>query len=115
MSTTWITPAIVIDIIKTLLTLFVACIAARIAWRQAKTQEYKVKLDLFERRMKIYDAVREALMMIYRDGKISNEQNLEEHSLLNWKIEFFLITPHLFALRCRRSPARWPEPNAGGV
>lgn len=44
--------------------LIAACIAGGIAYQQWLTARYKLKLDLFDRRMKVYDACSELLRLI---------------------------------------------------
>jgi hypothetical protein len=48
-----------------LLTPVVAIIAVYIGWRQWKTSSQKLKLDLFERRFRVFQAVRDILGMMY--------------------------------------------------
>jgi len=57
----------------------IAIVAAYIAWRQWRTNAYKVKLDLFDRRIKVYDSVREILGLMYT--VVSDDKRL--HNLLN--------------------------------
>ena len=49
-------------------TLFVALFAANIAYRQWRTSHERVILDLFERRMAIYESVRAVIAEITREG-----------------------------------------------
>jgi len=53
-----------------LLTLVLAGFGAYIAWRQWKTAAYRVKLDLFDRRYRIYEEVRKLLKIAYPSGRI---------------------------------------------
>ncbi|MBA3648126.1 MAG: hypothetical protein H0W62_06180 [Chitinophagales bacterium] len=43
----------------------IAIFAGRIAYQQYQVQRYKVKLDLFERRMKIYENIRSVLINVF--------------------------------------------------
>lgn len=56
---------------------FIATIAAWIAFRQSQIARNKLKLDLFDRRMEVYTAVREALGSITRQGNLTQEQQLQ--------------------------------------
>lgn len=48
----------------------IAVFGAWIAYRQWRTAQNKLKLDLFEKRMAVYDSVRETLGFIVTHGKI---------------------------------------------
>ena len=50
----------------------IAILALWIAYQQYKVQKYKAKFDLFERRMKIYESIRDALENIVRDATTKN-------------------------------------------
>ena len=52
----------------------IAVIGAIIAYRQWRTAQNKLKLELFERRMEVYGAARELLGHITRTGKISLDE-----------------------------------------
>jgi len=52
----------------------IAGIAAWIAFRQSQIARNKLKLDLFDKRMAVYGAVREALGSIARQGGLTDEQ-----------------------------------------
>jgi len=54
----------------------IAGIAAWIAFRQSQHARNKLKLDLFDKRMAVFGAVREALGDIARQGALTNEQQL---------------------------------------
>lgn len=53
-----------------------ALFGAVIAYRQWRTAQNKLKLDLFDKRMLVYQAVRDTLGHIGSKGKISNEQQV---------------------------------------
>ena len=57
--------------------MIIAAIAALIAFRQSQIARNKLKLDLFDKRMEVYSAVREALGCITRQGNLTQEQQLE--------------------------------------
>lgn len=56
-----------------LLTPTIAIFGASIAYRQWRTAQNKLKLDLFERRLFVYEAARDYLGSIYTSGKTSPE------------------------------------------
>lgn len=55
----------------------IAAIAAWIAFRQSQIARNKLKLDLFERRMEVYTAVREALGRIARQGNLAQDEQIQ--------------------------------------
>lgn len=55
----------------------VAAIAAWIAFRQFQIARNRLKLDLFDKRMEVYEAVREALGHIARQGNLSLDQQIQ--------------------------------------
>lgn len=55
----------------------IAVIGAWIAFRQSEIARNKLKLDLFERRMEIYEAVRDMLGKAANRGKLSGEQEIQ--------------------------------------
>lgn len=59
--------------VTALLTPMIAIIAAWIAYSQWKTARRKLKLDLFEKRLEVYDAARTAIGQIIVHGKVSAE------------------------------------------
>jgi hypothetical protein len=58
--------------LSALLTPVVAVIGAYIAWRQSRTAQNKLKLDLFEKRFAVYHAARNMLAEIMTKGKLSD-------------------------------------------
>jgi len=56
---------------------FIAVIAAWIAFRQWQLARNKLKLDLFDRRMAVYEAVRTMLGKATRAGKLTLEEEVE--------------------------------------
>ena len=56
------------------LTPMIAILALYVAFQQYRTNREKVRLDLFDRRMAIFDALMQLLRIIGRDGTISNEE-----------------------------------------
>jgi len=57
----------------------VAVIAAYIAYRQSEIARNKLKLDLFERRMTVYEAVRKTLGKAVTSGALSFEDEIQYH------------------------------------
>jgi hypothetical protein len=75
----------------------IAGLGARIAYKQATIAEGKLKLDLFEKRFKVFDGARNALANVLRHGDI-RPKDLDEYSaavldavfLFNEEIEEYL-------------------------
>ena len=61
------------EISKALLTPVIAVLGAYIAWRQWKTAQNRLKLDLFERRVGVYDAAKAFIASIVQSGKATDE------------------------------------------
>jgi len=59
------------DILKTFLTFVIAAAAIVIAWRQYRTAREKFRLDLYEKRYKVYRGLMEFLACVIRDGEAS--------------------------------------------
>ncbi len=59
-----------------LLTPGIACVVAYIAWQQWRTNARRVKLDLFDRRFRVFDATRKLLGLWYTVG-IKDEDYLK--------------------------------------
>lgn len=59
------------EISTALLTPVIAIVATYIAWQQWKTNQQKLILDRYDRRLKVYEEVRQILSVILRDGKAS--------------------------------------------
>lgn len=57
-----------------LLTPLIALLAAYIAWQQWKTNERKLKLDLYDRRFRIYEATRQLILSIIRNADVESEE-----------------------------------------
>ncbi len=68
------------DFSKTMLTPVIAVIAVYIAWQQKKINEQKLNLDLYDRRLRIYEEVRKILSIIIRDAKASYDDLLKFYS-----------------------------------
>lgn len=61
-----------VQILGGLLTPVIACLAVYIAWQQHKTSRDKLKLDLFDRRYKVYRGLMDLLGAVV-SGRVSNE------------------------------------------
>lgn len=55
----------------------VAVIASYVAYRQWRTANDKVRLDLFDRRLAVYQAVRDVIGAVTRSAVVSQEEQLE--------------------------------------
>lgn len=62
---------------QALLTPLIAAIAAYIAWQQWKTNQQKLNLDRYDRRLRVYEEVRKILSIIVWDAKASTEDLLK--------------------------------------
>ena len=67
----------ILEVSKGLLTPLIAVVATYIAWQQWKTNEQKLVLDRYDRRLKVYEEVRKILSIILRDAKASYEDLLK--------------------------------------
>lgn len=55
----------------------IAAIAAWIAYRQSQIARNKLKLDLFDRRMAVYESVRDTLGAVVRKRELTQEQQMQ--------------------------------------
>jgi len=69
-------PEYLILILIQIPTLIIACLVTYIAWEQWQVARNKLRLDLFDRRYKVYDTTREFLAAIVRDASFSRSQFL---------------------------------------
>jgi hypothetical protein len=58
-------------------TLFLSIAVVVIAWQQWRVAESKLRLDLFDRRYKVYDATRKFLSVIIREARFTNSDLFE--------------------------------------
>jgi hypothetical protein len=58
-------------------TLVVACALAYVAWQQWQLARHRLRLDLFDRRYKVYDATRKFLSIILREARFEDAQLFE--------------------------------------
>src|SRR5437879_8017211 len=58
-------------------TLVVACAVAYVAWQQRQIALHKLRLDLFDRRYKVYEATRKFLSIILREARFEETQLFE--------------------------------------
>ncbi len=62
------------EISKALLTPVVVIITVFIAYQQWKTNQQKLRLDIFDRRLKVYGEVKKILGLISRDANVSHKE-----------------------------------------
>ena len=62
-----------VELSKALLTPLITVVATYIAWQQWKTNQQKLVLDRYDRRLKVYEEVRKLLSLIVRDAHASYE------------------------------------------
>ena len=65
------------EILSALLTPTIAVVVAMIAYRQWRTAQSRLKLDLFDRRFAVYDAARNLISSILTSGKAKDEEMLK--------------------------------------
>lgn len=61
----------VVEILKALLTPLIAIIATYIAWQQWNTNKLKLKLERYERRLRVYEEVKRILSLMISKADIS--------------------------------------------
>ena len=66
-----------IEISKALLTPLIAIVATHIAWQQWKTNQQKLNLERYDRRLHVYEEVIKILSIILRDVNASMEDLLK--------------------------------------
>lgn len=67
----------IVDIAKALLTPIIAIIAVYIAWQQWKTNQQKLNLERYDRRLHVYEEIRKILSIILRDAKANTDDLLK--------------------------------------
>ena len=67
----------VAEISKSMLTPMIAVVTVYIAWQQWRLNERKLNLDLYDRRLKVYEEVKQILSLILRDAKASYDDLLK--------------------------------------
>lgn len=65
-----------LEISKGLLTPVIAIVTTYIAWQQWKTNQHKLKLEKYNRRLLVYEEVKKILSIIVRDAEVSTEDLL---------------------------------------
>jgi len=65
------------QVLSALLTPTIAVLVAIIAYRQWRTAQNRLKLDLFDRRFAVYDAARNLLSSVMTSGKAKDEEMLK--------------------------------------
>jgi hypothetical protein len=68
------------QLLSPIVTLLVSCALAFIAWQQWQVARNKLRLDLFDRRYRVYDATRKFLTWIVSHSTFTELQN---YSCLN--------------------------------
>jgi hypothetical protein len=77
------------SVLSGFLTPVIAVIVAWIAYQQMKINKYKIRIDLFEKRMQIFSVIRESLSKIFTDGSPQK---------VNWNDFYFAIEQSKFLL-----------------
>lgn len=60
-----------------LLTPTIAILGSYIAWRQWKTAQNKLKLDLFNRRLSVFEATEKIIGTVFREGIVTEEDRID--------------------------------------
>jgi hypothetical protein len=92
----------VVTLFFSIATLFVSVAVVAIAWQQWRVADNKLRLDLFDRRYKVYDATRQFLVTICREGKFTTPQLLFEFTAGTSDAEFLFeadVLEHLAKIR----------------
>jgi phage gpG-like protein len=87
-----------VDVLAALLTPTIALLGVSIAYQQLKTNRINIKEKLFERRIAVYDEVRETLVHIMRSGsgKALDDGTRPDFKLANaWRESRFLFGPEI--------------------
>ena len=66
----------ILDVFEALLTPLIAVIAVYIAYRQHRNDKLKIKLDIYDRRLKIYEELRNLFGYVLRNGKMATQELL---------------------------------------
>jgi hypothetical protein len=66
-----------VSLIFSIATLFLSFAIVVIAWQQWRIADNKLRLDLFDRRYKVYDATRKFLAVIMREATFADSQLFE--------------------------------------
>ncbi len=61
----------IINVFSALLTPLIALMATYIAFQQWKTNQLKLKLETYDRRLRVYEEVKKILIIILRDANVS--------------------------------------------
>ncbi len=67
----------IIDLSKALLTPLIAIVATYIAWQQWRTNQQKLNLERYDRRLRVYEEVRKILSIVMRDARAGYEDLLK--------------------------------------
>jgi hypothetical protein len=84
-----------IDFFSGLLTPLIAVLAAYIAWQQWRTNNLRLKHELFERRYKLYEVITSFIANILSRGRV--EPNSEMQFLRDTKTVIFLFDNRIYA------------------
>jgi uncharacterized ubiquitin-like protein YukD len=64
------------QVLSSMLTPLIAIVALYIAWQQWKTNQHKLVMDQYDRRLRIYEEVRKILSIVLRDANVSMDDLL---------------------------------------
>jgi hypothetical protein len=66
----------VVQLLQALLTPAIGLLAAFIAWQQWETNREKLRLDKYDRRMRVYEELRKILSIVFRDDGATTDDLL---------------------------------------
>lgn len=99
-----------VQIFASLLTPIIAMTVAYIAWQQYKTNARRLRMEIFDRRFELYDAVRKLRSkVIWNQEKFSDRDLAEFHSTI--LPARFIVSPQVteFLSRCEENAKRLLE------
>lgn len=94
----WAVPNGLLDVLKALAAPIVAAAALRVSRQQVRINEIKLRLDMYDRRAKVYGAVKELLNAFVSNGTLSTpdlmrfrEQAVETDFLFGPKVQAYMF------------------------
>ena len=94
----WAVPNGLLDVLKALAAPIVAAAALRVSRQQVRINETKLRLDMYDRRAKVYGAVKELLSAFTTNGTLSTpdlirfrEQAVEADFLFGAKVQAYMF------------------------
>lgn len=102
-----------VEILQASLTPLIAVIAVLVAWLQYKNTRYKTKLDLYEKRYRVYQAIKEVRDVAISETSVKREEMLELISktkevefLFGKEVNEYIKTLHLNLIKLNMSTTK---------